>query len=60
MEDETFGGRVTQDLVDDGADVIVTTANKMQYILLLADWHLNGRLGASSGWFASGMAQVRP
>ena len=58
VEDETFGGRVSQDLVEDGSGVAVTSANKMHYILLVADWHLNGRLGASAGSFASGMAQV--
>ena len=58
VEDETFGGRVSHDLVDDGSDLAVTSANKMHYILLVADWHLNGRLGASAGSFALGMGQV--
>lgn len=58
VEDETFGGRVSHDLIEDGCDLAVTSANRMHYILLVADWHLNGRLGASAGSFASGMAQV--
>ena len=58
VDDETFGGLVTQDLLEDGSDIPVTSANKMQYILLMADWHLNGRLGASAGSFAHGMAQA--
>jgi len=36
----------------------VTNANKLHYIHLAADWHLNGRLGASSAAFATGLAQV--
>ncbi len=36
----------------------VTNANKLHYIHLAADWHLNGRLGGSSAAFAKGMAQV--
>ena len=58
VEDETFGGRVVRDLLDNGSEITVTSANKMHYLLLVADWHLNGRLGASSGSFASGLAQV--
>ena len=59
VEDVTFGRRATQELIDGGADIPVTAANRMHYILLMADWHLNGRLNASAGSFASGMAQVQ-
>ena len=58
VEDETFGGRVVQDLLDNGSEITVTSSNKMQYVLLVADCHLNGRLGAAAGSFASGLAQV--
>lgn len=58
MDDETFGSRVSHDLIEDGGDVAVCAGNRMHYILLVADWHLNGRLGASAGSFAAGLAQV--
>ena len=47
-----------QELVPGGADVAVTNANKLLYIHLVADWHLNGRLGAAAAAFAAGLAQA--
>lgn len=58
VEDDTFGARALHSLVPGGAQVAVTDSNKLQYIHLAADWHLNGRLGASSAAFARGLAQV--
>ncbi|KAK9789956.1 hypothetical protein WJX73_003575 [Symbiochloris irregularis] len=60
VEDDTFGRRVCQELVDGGEAISVTAANRMHYILLMADWHLNGRLSASAGSFAAGLAQAIP
>ena len=48
----------TQELEPGGADIPVTEANRLQYCYLLAHWHLHGRLSASAGAFASGLAQV--
>ena len=58
VEDATFGARSVHNLLPGGADMAVTNANKLHYIHLAADWHLNGRLGASASAFAQGLAQV--
>lgn len=58
VEDDTFGARSVHSLVPGGSQVAVTDSNKLHYIHLAADWHLNGRLGASSAAFARGLAQV--
>ena len=58
LEDDTFGARTAHSLIPNGAQVPVTNSNKLHYIHLAADWHLNGRLGASSAAFARGLAQV--
>ena len=58
VEDETFGRRVSYPLVPGGAEVAVTSHNRLQYVLMAADWHLNGRLGGSSAAFARGINQV--
>ncbi|KAL0028291.1 hypothetical protein WJX79_007793 [Trebouxia sp. C0005] len=60
IEDDTFGARTVHSLLPGGAHMAVTNANKLHYIHLAADWHLNGRLGASSAAFARGLAQVIP
>lgn len=60
IEDDTFGARTLHSLLPGGAHMAVTDANKLRYIHLAADWHLNGRLGASSAAFAKGLAQVIP
>ena len=58
VEDDTFGARNVHSLMPGGADMVVTNSNKLHYIHLAADWHLNGRLAASSAAFARGMTQV--
>ena len=58
VEDDTFGARTVHSLVPGGANIAVTNDNKLQYILLMADWHLHQRLGASSAAFARGLHQV--
>lgn len=58
IEDDTFGARTLHSLLSGGAHMAVTNTNKLHYIHLAADWHLNGRPGASSAAFAKGMAQV--
>ncbi|KAK9832830.1 hypothetical protein WJX81_005036 [Elliptochloris bilobata] len=59
-EDEAFGARRLTELLPGGADTPVTDANRLLYVHLAADWHLNGRLGAAAGAFASGLHQVIP
>lgn len=60
IEDDTFGAKKVHNLLPGGAQLAVTNANKLHYIHLAADWHLNVRLGASSAAFAHGLAQVSP
>jgi ubiquitin-protein ligase E3 B/ubiquitin-protein ligase E3 C len=47
------------ELIADGSDVPVTNANRLQYIALVADWHLNGgSRGKAAAAFAQGLGQV--
>lgn len=57
-EDDTFGKRTSIPLVPGGENIAVTNENRLQYVQLLADWHINGRLERSALAFASGMKQV--
>jgi hypothetical protein len=59
VEEDTFGARNAHELVPGGADAAVTNANKLLYVHLAADWHLNGRLGAAATAFAAGLHQAR-
>eukprot|EP00951_Prasinocladus_malaysianus_P033294 scaffold329053_cov34-Prasinocladus_malaysianus.AAC.1 len=47
------------ELIPDGANVTVTNANRLQYVALVADWHLNGgSRGTAAAAFARGLGQV--
>lgn len=58
VEDDIFGRRQVHELCPGGDDVAVTSANKLLYVHLVADWHLNRRLGKPATSFASGLNQV--
>ena len=58
LEDDTFGARSVHSLIPGGSQIAVSNSNKLQYIHLAADWHLNGRLSASAAAFARGLAKV--
>ena len=58
VEDETFGRRTVQELCANGADVPVTNENKLQYVHLMADFHLNTRIQRPAAAFAAGLTQV--
>ena len=58
VEDDTFGSKTLQELRPGGEDMAVTDDNKLQYIHLVADWHLKGRRGACSAAFARGLHAV--
>lgn len=58
MDDEAFGARRVADLLPGGADTPVVDANKLLYVHLAADWHLNGRLGAAAAAFANSFHQA--
>jgi hypothetical protein len=60
IESDAFGAKRTEELVPGGADVAVTDANKLQYVHLVADWHLRRRLGPGAAAFAAGLGAVLP
>eukprot|EP00884_Botryococcus_braunii_P011773 jgi/Botrbrau1/20597/Bobra.113_1s0023.1 len=60
LEEEVAGQRRAVELRPGGASIAVTDQNKLLYIHLAADWHLNGKLGVPAAAFASGLNQVIP
>ncbi|KAH7617236.1 putative E3 ubiquitin-protein ligase UPL7 [Nannochloris sp. 'desiccata'] len=60
LETDTFGAKIIEELIPGGANIPVTSANKLQYVHLVADWHLRRRLGPSAAAFSSGLARVFP
>lgn len=44
---------VQYNLLPEGDSIAVTGSNRLLYIYLLADWHLNARLGRAAAAFAS-------
>lgn len=56
--DTAFGGETTINLVPNGQDVAVTNQNKMQYIMLYANYILNKKEGEQSKAFMEGMHEV--
>ena len=58
VEEELLGRRSTHELRPGGEDIAVTADNRLLYLHLVADWHLNGRLGAAASAFAAGLHQV--
>lgn len=60
VEEEAFGGRRMQELKPGGSHIAVTGDNVLQYVYLLAHYHLNRRLGRTAQAFAVGMSQVIP
>ncbi|CAD7704872.1 unnamed protein product [Ostreobium quekettii] len=66
VEDEILGQRVAEDLPDltgshlPGSERPVTNDNKLQYVHLVADWHVNVKVGRPAQTFASGLAEVVP
>lgn len=43
---------VEYDLLPNGGSLPVTASNRLLYVYLLADWHLNARLGRAASAFA--------
>ena len=60
VESDVFGARVSEELIPGGGSVAVTAANKLQYIHLVADWHLRRRLGPAAAAFGRGLEGVLP
>ncbi len=59
-EYESFGQTVSQELLPGRGAEPVTNTTRLLYCHLLADWHVNGRLGRAADAFARGLAQVVP
>ena len=60
VEAELLGQRVVEELVAGGSDRSVTNDNKLQYVHLMADWHVNVKVGRPAQAFAAGLADVVP
>ena len=58
VEDDVFGKRHVHELCPGGDDMAVTSANKLLYVHLVADWHLNRRLSKPASSFAAGLHQA--
>uniref|UniRef100_A0A061RFF5 HECT-type E3 ubiquitin transferase n=2 Tax=Tetraselmis sp. GSL018 TaxID=582737 RepID=A0A061RFF5_9CHLO len=61
VEEDSFGSKQVVELIPGGSGTPVTNSNRLHYVALVADWHLNGgSRGAAASAFASGLAQVVP
>eukprot|EP00879_Flechtneria_rotunda_P019756 GHRR01020760.1.p1 GENE.GHRR01020760.1~~GHRR01020760.1.p1 ORF type:complete len:399 (+),score=140.51 GHRR01020760.1:628-1824(+) len=59
-EQQLFGKTVESELLPGGSSLPVTADNRLLYVHLLADWHLNARLGRAAAAFAGGLSGVLP
>lgn len=60
VEADLLGKHVVEELVAGGSDKTVTNENKLQYVHLMADWHVNVKVGRPAQAFAAGFAEVLP
>eukprot|EP00955_Chlamydomonas_euryale_P105996 365674-Chlamydomonas_euryale.AAC.13 len=60
VDDDFFGSKRSYELLPGWGDVPVTNDNRLLYCHLLADWHLNVRLGRAADAFARGVAHIIP
>lgn len=60
VEAEIFGRRVSEELVPGGSEMHVSNQNKLQYVHLMADWHINKKVGKCCQAFAAGLSQIIP
>lgn len=60
VEADLLGKLVVEELVAGGSEQLVTDDNKLQYVHLMADWHVNVKVGRSAQTFAVGLAEVLP
>ena len=56
--EEVYGEILTKELVLGGSDVEVNDSNKLLYVHLLADYHLNRRIAAPMMAFMRGLTQI--
>jgi hypothetical protein len=57
-DEEVYGQLITRELMPGGRDVDVKASNKLLYVHLLADYHLNKRLAVPVHAFMKGMQQM--
>lgn len=60
VEVDLLGKMIVEELIDGGSNHAVTNENKLQYVHLMADWHVNVKVGRPAQIFASGLAEVIP
>ena len=60
VEEEQFGARSTVELRDGGAAIPVTADNRIEYVHLVADYHLNKKLAPQAKAFVAGLHAVVP
>lgn len=56
--ENNFGAQTTIDLTPGGSEILVTQENKMQYIMLYANFLLNKKDGSQTKAFVEGMHEV--
>jgi len=59
-EDDGTGKVLTKDLIPQGRDIAVTNTNRMQYVHLVADYWLNGRMEKQAKALVRGFHEVMP
>ncbi|KAI9230662.1 MAG: hypothetical protein DHS80DRAFT_26514 [Piptocephalis tieghemiana] len=59
-EDDRFGETVTVDLKEGGRDIEVTEENKQEYVDLVTQWRIQGRVTEQFKAFAEGFHQLIP
>lgn len=60
VEADFFGRKIREELVSFGSEKEVTNENKLQYVHLKADWHVNILAGRPAKAFTSGLCQIIP
>ncbi|EFN55183.1 hypothetical protein CHLNCDRAFT_23742 [Chlorella variabilis] len=60
VESDFLGSTISEELVPGGSHLAVTNENVLQYVFLVADWHLNKRLGSAAAAFSRGLSRVIP
>ncbi|PRW44359.1 E3 ubiquitin- ligase UPL7 [Chlorella sorokiniana] len=60
VESDFLGTTLSEELVPGGSRLAVTQGNLLQYVYLVADWHLNKRLGTAAAAFSRGLSRVIP
>lgn len=60
VEVDLLGKMVVEELIAGGSNHPVTDDNKLQYVHLMADWHVNVKVGRPAQMFAAGLAEVIP